>query len=54
VIVSQFGGITFAAAAADAATSWGYTTAAEPAAYEESLRDQFRAPQEESILKLRG
>jgi hypothetical protein len=50
VIVSEFGGITFAAAAADAPTSWGYTTAEEPAAYEEALRDQFRALQESPVL----
>lgn len=48
VIVSEFGGISVADA--DAATSWGNTTAAEPAAYEEALRDQFRALQESPVL----
>jgi hypothetical protein len=48
IIVSEFGGISFAPA--DAGASWGYATASDARTYEQALREQFRALQESPVL----
>ena len=48
VVVSEFGGITFAAG--HEANAWGYVTAAEAADYEKMLRELFEALQTSPVL----